>query len=1446
MRAAKKALSLLLALCLTLAMLPLSAMAANGLPFTDVAATDWFYDGVKYAYENSLMVGTSGTTFSPGTTTTRSMVVTILHRLDDSPVASTSGTFTDVETDAWYTAAIEWAVANGIVSGYGNGRFGPNDTITREQMATIIHRYSNYKGYDVSKQNDLSQFTDVGEVNDWAKTAMAWTNAEGLITGTSNTTLSPKGNATRAQVAVILNRFCENIVAKASKGEDKPTDTNTPQSTFTVTFELNYSTAGTHQTVSVNSGDKVSQPTNPTRGGYSFNGWYTAKSGGQRFNFNTAITKDITLFAHWSSNSSSGGGEGSSSGGYEPAPSIPPVSQTYNVRFFMDESSNSTLSEQKVNSGAKASRPSDPSRVGYDFDYWYILDGEEPLIYDFGYGVAENLNIYAHWSAIPSETEVDSKDSDEDGLSDEQEAMLGTDLDKADTDADGLSDWHEVYVTGTEPTLYDTDGNGVSDGDEDADGDGLNNVGEIGYGTDLLKSDTDNDGLNDHEEVTVYGTNPLKYDTDGDGASDGWEVANDYDPVAYNNTFTVEKSASSDALNAYVEVTVDGSEVESIDVEPNTDGFFFDETIPGYLGSAFDFSADGAFSTATISFAVDSSKLSPTANPTIYYFNEESQQLEELPTTYSNGVASATVTHFSTYILLDKVEFDKVWETEFELPDIGEGGDGKKYLDIAFVIDYSASMEDNDPKQLCKQLTQSFLSKMRDGVDRATLVTFIAKAFVPCGLTSDLGEVSKAVDSIVYDSGYGSDSGTNGSDGIHYAIQELSDGKESASKFIVFITDGEDNRTSYDYNALVEEAKVQGIVIHAIGMGNASISRMKSLAEGTGGKYYAASATDSSIDSDDIWNLTDVYEDIESGTIDVLGDSNKDGISDYFTQLLCDGTITMGTGKQNPFAGVPFEDIQANDDYDGDGVPNGTELKVIYTEATKSAYIMLISDPTAGDSDFDGIDDTEDGDPFNNNFTGKYYSYVKEGINVKFKVDYRTLLDSMSSYNQDVSTLMCLFAGAVYSTKNSNLKIEVNGGNGFTGGIEEFYDCFGLGETKVIKLADQYDDDDICDVVIGHRPVKYKGTITEVVVASVRGTDGSVREWSSNFDVGADNNEYWDYDNSEWKNRSNHKGFDVAAVRVYRELNDYINTYLSGSNIAVFLNGHSRGAAVANIVAAMLSDSGRYDYCAYTYATPNTTLASNATSYRNIFNIVNKDDMVPYLPLDDWQFGKYGETKPVSVKDKYENHLFGAQEGTWEWLINANRSDTGIDYNANGNKNSTLKKFGKIVETGSGARDALYVFPDKNYTYTVDTKYMSRSDAESDANKLETDYGERISRFCNVRIVEKATGLINKKTVYAIEVDQKPAFLMMTIARLAGGEAPTVDFATDSLLGASLGFSVAKKYNDAKKSFVHSAIDTQENNPDKKVAIFVKWSHLGGMTHGHMQETYYLLARYMK
>lgn len=180
-----------------------------GLPFTDVAVGDWYYDAVAYVYENGLMTGTSGTLFSPNATTTRAMIVTILYRLEGSPVANGSAGFTDVAYGTWYTAAVNWAAANDIVTGYGSGKFGPMDPITREQMAAILFRYADFKGMDTTARADLSGYTDEAEISAYAVEAMSWANAEGFITGTTATTLKPQGSATRAQVATILTRYAQ-------------------------------------------------------------------------------------------------------------------------------------------------------------------------------------------------------------------------------------------------------------------------------------------------------------------------------------------------------------------------------------------------------------------------------------------------------------------------------------------------------------------------------------------------------------------------------------------------------------------------------------------------------------------------------------------------------------------------------------------------------------------------------------------------------------------------------------------------------------------------------------------------------------------------------------------------------------------------------------------------------------------------------------------------------------------------------------------------------------------------------------------------------------------------------------------------------------------------------------------------------------------------------------
>lgn len=184
----------------------------SSLPFGDVKSGDWFYNDVKYVYEKGMMAGTAADVFAPNATTTRAMIVTILYRLEGSPAVTGTSAFVDVPAGQWYTDAVNWAAANQIVKGTSATTFAPNDSITREQMAAILYRYAQYKGYDVTKKADLSGYSDNGQVSAYAKDALAWANAAKLINGVTNTTLAPQGNATRAQVSAILHRFCDGVV----------------------------------------------------------------------------------------------------------------------------------------------------------------------------------------------------------------------------------------------------------------------------------------------------------------------------------------------------------------------------------------------------------------------------------------------------------------------------------------------------------------------------------------------------------------------------------------------------------------------------------------------------------------------------------------------------------------------------------------------------------------------------------------------------------------------------------------------------------------------------------------------------------------------------------------------------------------------------------------------------------------------------------------------------------------------------------------------------------------------------------------------------------------------------------------------------------------------------------------------------------------------------------
>lgn len=366
MKKYKRFLSLLLTLCMVLSMIPGTAFAAGStMPFTDVRDTDWFHDAVQYVYENDMMSGTGEETFSPDLITTRGMIVTILYKMEGRPAAA-GKTFADVDQSQYYAMPVAWASENDIVSGYGSGMFGPNDPITREQLVVILYHYAQYKGYDVSvgENTNILSYTDFNQLSEWAIPAMQWACGAGLVSGMGDGTLAPKGSATRAQAAAVLMCFCENVAGTAE--------------TYTVIFDLNYTGGGSYKTAEVKSGETISAPTNPSRSGYSFSGWYTKATGGSKFDFDTVITGDVTLYAQWSRKTSSGSISSDGGNGTQPPADEGTTPEEYyeDIAELIDvipvEDSDSVLTETEVKSFLEERGFDD-----YPITYQFLINGED-------------------------------------------------------------------------------------------------------------------------------------------------------------------------------------------------------------------------------------------------------------------------------------------------------------------------------------------------------------------------------------------------------------------------------------------------------------------------------------------------------------------------------------------------------------------------------------------------------------------------------------------------------------------------------------------------------------------------------------------------------------------------------------------------------------------------------------------------------------------------------------------------------------------------------------------------------------------------------------------------------------------------------------------------------------------------------------------------------------
>lgn len=544
---------------------------------------------------------------------------------------------------------------------------------------------------------------------------------------------------------------------------------------------------------------------------------------------------------------------------------------------------------------------------------------------------------------------LDMEDSDLDGIPNYFEDCFGTKKDSMHSDSDGLTDYEELMIFGTDPNKDDSDNNGIMDGEEDADQDGLTNLQELILLTNPLDNDTDGDKLLDGQEMDVYYTNPLEKDTDGDFVDDGEEVRISTDPLKPNEVFhAVFICDSEENIIVSVEADLSGEQYNSLMVARHEDDFLFPDDMAGRISGAYDFKVDGSFASAKISFQFDDSlRENLDFIPAIYYFNEEEQILEFMPTSVIGNTASIEVSHFSKYILLDYTEFEKgfEWKDDFDLNNYNSKSE------IMFLKD--RSIESIDPLQDVyydkeKDMKKThLLSYMVDEVPDGCKLGYVeySAGHTDIFLTYDRKLVKTSIEKGIFGIIPGS---PRLSQLLLDSMDSFDNENDNIFKIIVCVTEGQ-LADQYLFDEVLRKARDKKIVICFAGMCDENLPTVKNyfkpLAQMTGGLYYSF---------DDASKIVDYYSD-QIPQSDMTVNSDDDSIPDYYEDHLV--IFNARRMKMNKY----------KSDSDGDTLPDDKEIQLKpYWNHDKTKVTVIgkvLSRPDLPDGDLDGILDLDDPKP---------------------------------------------------------------------------------------------------------------------------------------------------------------------------------------------------------------------------------------------------------------------------------------------------------------------------------------------------------------------------------------------------------------------------------------------------------------------------------------------------
>jgi uncharacterized protein YycO len=552
--------------------------------------------------------------------------------------------------------------------------------------------------------------------------------------------------------------------------------------------------------------------------------------------------------------------------------------------------------------------------------------------------------------------------------------------DNNDLDGDGLLNNYEINQLNLRslPDNADSDGNGITDDQEDFDLDGLKNIEEQQYGTDPLSSDSDNDGLSDFDELIIHLTNPLKIDSDDDKLDDNDELdlgTNPTNPDSDGNGVldgdeTYETTAQSDDSSIEVAITGQGSIAKQVTVKKLEDHGSFALDTGSILPpiSPIEITSEKSFDSAIIKFVLTPEIIAnyDVNHLKVVYFDETLNTFIPLTNQGINLAENyiwAETTHFSIFTVIDELILNTVFNEPFNGSSRGNG----EFIDIVFTLDSSGSMGWNDPQNIRRSASKTLIDALSTD-DQVAVVDFDSGVRVWQTLTKDKLAAKTGIDRV------NSSGGTNIGIGVYASIQQILSRGLYENKVIILLTDGQG---SYS-NSYTQLASANGIVIHTIGLGSGvNRSLLSGIASGTGGNYYQVSHAS---------QLIDVFNEIRDETLDTDGDGLPDyaetngmriglgfkiytdpNVKDSDADGLSDGQ-EMGSVTNNPFFGGDYYLMLSNpnkEDSDSDGVKDKVEVEGSHEYPHDSNYQVDFlpktgTNPLKSDSDGDGISDFND------------------------------------------------------------------------------------------------------------------------------------------------------------------------------------------------------------------------------------------------------------------------------------------------------------------------------------------------------------------------------------------------------------------------------------------------------------------------------------------------------